>query len=142
MSFSLPRFVRWIVFNLVIGSLPLVLSTFSQWSWGKPIAIFEGNSPDLLFLSIVACATALDDLMQTGASEERKGIYTVFFLFLLLETITSAVWYGLFLSDLTSNATESIARKKWGSLSAIYSGLVLMSSVFTEAVLHWFKKEK
>jgi hypothetical protein len=87
--------VRWVTYNLGVALIPLVFSVAIRWLSGKLGGDVIANSPEVLFFTLVVCATAMGDLSESTMTM----LGNVFFSALLLGLITSAILYGCLLYD-------------------------------------------
>ena len=93
------RLVRWVTYNLGVALIPLVASIAIHWLTAKLAWEAIANSPEILFFTLVVCASAMGDLSESTALVGRTVVASILFSALLLGLISSAILYGCLLYD-------------------------------------------
>jgi len=93
------RLVRWVTYNLGVALIPLVASIAIHWLTAKLTWNAIANSPEILFFTLVVCASAMGDLSESTAVIGRTVTASILYSGLLLGLISSAILYGCLLYD-------------------------------------------
>lgn len=101
--------LRWFAFTLAVGLLPFGFSMLAQYV-REPNGTSWGNSPELLFFTVMVCASGVGELLGSGSLPAgrrlpgwRENLLSGAPVVLLLTAVASASLYGMYVyHDLSS----------------------------------------
>ena len=88
------RIVRWILFSVIFGLLPIGISLLFHIILQSDIYDLKSVSCELLFFIIVLNATALGDVQEMTKYAKMDSLISIFFGISILFTIVAAILYG------------------------------------------------
>lgn len=88
------RFIRWVIFNVLFALLPLFSVWFFRLLLNKGAIETTADYPEILFFSIMVCATALSDVNGRDNVKKWNLLYLSLEGGLVLGAIALAIIYG------------------------------------------------
>lgn len=117
------RILKWVIYTLVFALLPTLISLLFSLIFGLKV---NDYSTELLFFTIMICATSLNDIQEMKNQIEKDFVFNFFFGVCLLIIVTVSVIYG---SILLVNMSENVISlncniKLISIILSILSGLI------------------
>lgn len=95
MNIMSKHIIRWLTYDVAFALIPLVCMLFWRYTLRKFTFEEIAKSPELLFFSLMVCATALVDLADIKRIEGTKDRFLeVFRSSLMLGAIMTAILFG------------------------------------------------
>jgi len=91
---SWKKFINWLLFNVCFALLPLVFVWFFRSLVGRNTVDTINDFPEVLFFSLMVCATTVGDLRGLEKPARWKLILLILESALLLGAVFSAMLYG------------------------------------------------
>jgi len=88
------RFIRWCVYNVLFAALPLFSVWFFRLLSNKETIEKISDYPELLFFSMMVCATAKSDIGGRKNQDKWNAFFLILDSMLILGAISSAIMYG------------------------------------------------
>src|SRR3954468_17294826 len=95
----LNRLVRWFTFAVGFALLPLAATLLLRYLNATLSRRALEDSPEILFFSLMICATALSDISELRSTAGADPILRILWSALLLGASVSAMLYGSFMYD-------------------------------------------
>jgi hypothetical protein len=113
------RLIRWFTFTIVFALVPLGTSVLLRHLEGEPMGETLRTSPELLFFSLMVCATALGDLTEAMVKGAADLLLRGLFSALLVGAVASAILYGSFIYSSVSTTGAATFRSNLAQISAL-----------------------
>lgn len=136
------RLVRWITYNLIFASLPLISSLLLRHLVDKLTLDALANSPEILFFSLMISATALGDLGEIKPPSHWEILFKIFWSALLLGAIGSAILYGAFLFDSIIGPQSPVFRLRLLTFSMWMTAAYFVLSTAVEVIIGRLEVQK
>lgn len=133
--FLTKRFVTWLFFSVVFALLPFLINVILLFLHNKLTFHRAIETPELLFFSIMICATTVNDLFQLSAKVEQDVKIHFFLLVFFLGAVFSAILYGVFCFDSITaqpSAAPSVFKTRLSILSTIISIGILIFGLLAQ----------
>jgi hypothetical protein len=91
---SFKKFLNWLLFNVFFALLPLISVWFFRSLAGQSTVSTLNDFPEILFFSLMVCATTVGDLRGLEKPARWNRTFLVLESALLLGAIGSAILYG------------------------------------------------
>ena len=91
---SFKRLINWFLFNVCFALLPLISVWFFRALAGKSAVKTIDDFPEILFFSLMVCATTVGDLRGLEKPAKWNKTFLVLESALLLGAVGSAILYG------------------------------------------------
>lgn len=88
------RIINWFTFNVCFAVLPLLFAWFFRALAGKSTLDVGNDFPEILFFSVMVCATTVGDIRGANQQQKWKIYFLILESILILGAICSAVLYG------------------------------------------------
>lgn len=117
------RILKWVIYTLVFALLPTLISLLFSLIFGFKV---NDYSTELLFFTIMICATSLNDIQEMKNQIEKDFVFNFFFGVCLLIIVTVSVIYGsILLVNMSENAISLNCNIKLISIIlSILSGII------------------
>jgi len=123
----------WAVTNLLVGALPLFAMIWCRWTEARPRNSVVEYTPDLVFLSMMATVSVIDDLKSVPATNPRKTDFEAAFGVGIFIIIAGAIILGTYYAQVVS--TENLATMR----NMFYAGTALaVLNVLACVVAKWY----
>lgn len=129
------RLVRWFTYNVTFALLPLACSLLLRALAGKLNIEDVAKSPEVLFFSLIVCATALGDLSEVAKPIGRDITLKIFRSVLLFGAVFSAILYGSLLYDTAIGPGSAAFRSRLLTVSVLMAVAFFILSTVVEAIL-------
>lgn len=112
------RVVAWCTYGIVFALIPLIASILIHFFAGQLSFKVLSHSPELLFFSLMVCATVLGDLNDIVAADVVDLTVPILRSALSVGVILSAILYGAFISAEVAGKVDDVfaTRVFWFSL--------------------------
>jgi hypothetical protein len=112
------KLLRWVLFGVVVSTLPIAWAAGSLFVHDKPILVKEllGNG-DLLMATCAGCAVALGEII--GSSETAQASKITFGFFALLVIIGSCLVFASITDIRPDKVAYEVALDRFESLSIV-----------------------
>lgn len=91
---SFKKLINWLLFNVCFALLPLISVWFFRALVGKSTVNTINDFPEILFFSLMVCATTVADLRGLEKPSKWNKTFQVLESILLLGAVGSAILYG------------------------------------------------
>lgn len=88
------RLINWITYTVCFALMPLLFAWFFRALAGKETVETKNDFPEILFFSVMVCATTVGDLRSMEDRSRWNNSFYILESALLLGAIGSAVLYG------------------------------------------------
>lgn len=122
-------------YNLGVALIPLVASIAIHWLTAKLTSNAIASSPEILFFTLVVCASAMGDLSESTALIGRTVNASILYSALLLGLISSAILYGCLLYDGIAGPGDINFRLQLLRMSVVLAVVFFLVSTIAEIYL-------
>ena len=136
------RLTRWIVFNVVFALLPLLISLFLHHLTDNLSNETLANSTEVLFFTLVVCATALGDLNDVTVPTRWNRTRNILGSSLLIGAVLSAIFFGILVYDNLINPAKMDFRSRLLPYSIGMAVIFGVTSTIVEILLATIQGER
>jgi hypothetical protein len=129
------RMTRWFTYAVAFALLPLAVTCLLRSLKGTLTWDVVAESPDVLFFSVMVCATALGDIVDAKSRLKTFQVWPPAVALLSIAAVLAAVLYGSLVFDTIANKDPTEFRSRLLLVSAWLAGASLSLGTVIQAVI-------
>ena len=129
------RLVRWFTFTVLFALLPVGVTALLRYLTASLSIRALEDSPEILFFSLMICATALGDLQEVRSAVGRDVPLSVLSSALLLGAAVSAILYGSLAYDKIITGGTPLFQKNLLAVSLAVAGTFFVLALLVQILV-------